>query len=757
MVAIERLGGRVADNYWIVSGASIEIPFDRIDEVRALEGVLRLTPDRALVPTIKTITNGANHNSDAVNALGFKGKGATIAFMDTGFDSNSGSKGRPHQIFYEEGDLTKRLRLLANVQIGLQPADNSDPHGTAIVGAAAGGKWSNANADNGHAPQADIVGYCIAEFSNGNTTNSRLILGFQTVLADATKYGIQIAHVGYQGFPDPLDMTQQASDQCSLVGNILVVCGAGNATSTTRSPSCANGIAVGAVTPTSHTVTSFSGVGPITGDALRYYPDMAACSHGIIAPKIDDETGIYGYPSGTSVASASVSGAAALLLGAVPSLTAEETKAILLATARDISSKNATRDRNSYGMGLLGCDTALTLAQNASGWGRGSVDSTNTMWQRSFSVQAGKTYRTAATWMRQIMTSTAWSNLDVEVLQGSTVIASSKTPRNLYEVITFQAPATGTVLVRVSGVTIENNKQDFGWAFTEAAAPPLRSEYATYGAGCAGASQGCSLLQSYNWSQSLAAQSTSATEIGILEFGHPTINVCGVDFYMSAKSSPQTVTVRLRDSNGVGGVPGSVLGSATVNVGTSAGVYSVRFSPLIRIFANSLFYVTIDNADKLNLPVAPSGKDLLHYEYQNGSWVFGNAVKWQYRLHSDNGQLVPSLSSNDTPVLGKSMSVDLASARANVPAIFLLGFSDTMWGPIPLPFAYAGTCKLLASGDVMLGAATSATGTASISLVVPASPALVGLRFYNQFLVVEPVNAFGLVASNAGKGLIGDF
>ena len=50
---------------------ALEIPLASLDAVRRLPNVLRIEPDQELQPWIKTATNAANHNSDALNALGY--------------------------------------------------------------------------------------------------------------------------------------------------------------------------------------------------------------------------------------------------------------------------------------------------------------------------------------------------------------------------------------------------------------------------------------------------------------------------------------------------------------------------------------------------------------------------------------------------------------------------------------------------------------------------------------------------------------
>lgn len=757
VASVEKLGGKVYEQYWIVNGAAIEIPFARVGAVKALPNVKVVSPNLRCYPLIKTATSGTNHNSDGVNALGYKGKqGVATAIVDTGLDSNCGSKNRPHRTFYEDGDINKRNRLLANVQVGTVTADNSHPHGTGVAGIAAGGTWGSSGGDNGHAPHADIVGYAISNNSGGGSSQAVITKAWQQVLADAVKYGIKTANNSYSGWSNPLDLTQQAQDACARTGDIMIVVAAGNSSSSTLySQSCANGLAVAALTANSHTVASFSSRGPLNGDTARFYPDIAACGVATIMPDNDNETANY-TASGTSMASPQVCGAATLIRTAVPALKAEETKAILLATAQDISTKNSSLNRNAYGMGMLRDDSAMTLALNRAGWGRGVVDSTTTTWQRPFTVSTGKTYRAVISWMRQVMTSRNWSDLNVEILQGSTVIASSKTTRNLYEVVIFKATFTGTALMRVTGNFIENNKQEFGWAFTEGSGPPIQSEYTAFGTGCAGASQGCSLGFSTNWTKTVGAKTSNATEICFMEFGHPVLNVCRVDFWMSAKSSPTTINVKIREYDNTKGEPGKVLAATTLNVSTTPGLHTVTISPTVRIAENELFFISIDNISKLNLPVSTTGSDSYHYQLVGTNWSFAADTKWQYQVWSDKGQRVPVLSNTGTPAVGGSFSVDLANARSNTAAVFVLGLSDSKWGAFNLPLMFMPGCNLLASGDVLTGLATSGTGTASVTIPIPNNKALAGALFFNQFLVVDPANAIGIIATNGGRAKIGD-
>ena len=754
--AIEKLGGRVFEQFWIINCAAIEIPFDKVAAVRRLPGVARVSPNRLTWATIKKATNADNHNSDAVNALGVKGKGIATAIMDTGLDSNCGSKNRPHRTFYEDGDLTKRNRLLANVKVGLMPADNANPHGTGVAGIAAGGTWGNKAADHGHAPHADIVGYSIANNVNSNSNEATMVKAWQQILADVAKFKIKTANNSYSGFPDPLRPLNRAMDACALTGDVLICISAGNSgASTGSSQSTANGLAVAAVHANNHAVAAFSSKGPLAGDPKRFYPDIAACGVVTEMPQNDAENATY-IDSGTSMAAPQVCGTATLLRSAVPALSAAETKVILLASTKDLTTKNPKLDRNAYGMGLLSADRALALARAKGRWGRASVDSTKKTWQQVFSVKNGRIYRAAATWMRQVMTSKNWSDLNVEILRGSTVLATAATPRNLYEVAQFKSTFDGSVIVRVTGKFIEKNKQDFAWTFTEGIAPPIGpATYTAFGAGCPGASQGCKVQTSRNWTQSLASKSSKAVEIALSETGTSHTRVCKVEFWMGAKVASTSVNVRVRESGTNG--PGKILGSAQMTVGTKVGSYAATFSPGVLIPPSHGYFITIDNIAKLNLPVSKTGQTRLHYERVGTTWTLQFDTAWQYRVSSDNGFRKPVLTNTGLPILGKSMRLNLSTARPNAVGVLVLGLSDKTWGAFKLPLAFAPPCSLLVSGDSMTGLVTKADGKASVPLPLPNSRALLRLSFFNQFLIADPVNAIGLSASNAGRGTIGEF
>jgi hypothetical protein len=112
------------------------------------------------------------------------------------------------------------------------------------------------------------------------------------------------------------------------------------------------------------------------------------------------------------------------------------------------------------------------------------------------------------------------------------------------------------------------------------------------------------------------------------------------------------------------------------------------------------------------------------------------------------------------PVLGSAFALELANVPGPLTA-FVLGTSDQQWNgqPLPLDLSSVGMpgCRLLASADATLFAVTAAGG-ATCTLSIPSATAFAGLRFFAQGFALDPsANALGVVASDAGAGVLGPF
>lgn len=476
VTAVEALGGEVVAQWWLVNAAAFEIAPAQLDRVRALANVTRLEPSRWVHPIILTATNANNHNSDAVNASGREGFNVCTAIMDTGQDSNMGGVGRPHRMYYINGDPTNLgggglngSRLVVNRQIGTQPPDDVHGHGTGVASIVASGGWLNAGADKGHAPLAQLAGYAISNNTGGGSDFTTIANAWQAIATDRVALNIVSANNSYSGSNDATNVSQQALDSCAYNADVLICCAAANSgASTSVSQSVANGLAVAAVNPNVHTVATFSSRGPLASDPARFYPDISGCGVSTVMALRNNESGNY-VASGTSMASPQVCGAATLVRADNIGLRADETKAVLLASARDISAQNPSppyNSRNAYGMGLLRDDDAIAIGGSALRHGRSTLSTATTTKSYQLPVTSGTNYQVAIAWHRTNFAVTTWANLDLAIYNGAALVAQSNTTRNLYEMVRFTPTFSGTVEIRVTATSFETGttSQEFAWA-----------------------------------------------------------------------------------------------------------------------------------------------------------------------------------------------------------------------------------------------------------------------------------------------------
>ena len=115
---------------------------------------------------------------------------------------------------------------------------------------------------------------------------------------------------------------------------------------------------------------------------------------------------------------------------------------------------------------------------------------------------------------------------------------------------------------------------------------------------------------------------------------------------------------------------------------------------------------------------------------------------------------VPTLRAITPPQLSANFDVQLTNVPASPGlAVIASGLSDTMTGPLPLPFdlgAIGGAgCQAYVSAD-LTQVAIATGGVATSTLALPNNPALLGFALYQQALVLDgPANSLGLTTSNA--------
>ncbi|MCA8970119.1 MAG: hypothetical protein KDC95_10060 [Planctomycetes bacterium] len=132
--------------------------------------------------------------------------------------------------------------------------------------------------------------------------------------------------------------------------------------------------------------------------------------------------------------------------------------------------------------------------------------------------------------------------------------------------------------------------------------------------------------------------------------------------------------------------------------------------------------------------------------------VFGTSCK--------GSASTPLASGGNLAWIGETATFDCSQAPKNSAVVLGLGFSNTVWGALNLPFDLkpfgASGCTLSVALDVTGVAATNGAGEASAAVPIPNDKTLAGAKFYVQFLVPDAAaNTFGLTTTNGVEATIG--
>jgi serine protease AprX len=410
---LRALGGDIYRYLPLIQAVALRVPTRWLPRLAALPFVTHLSED-ARVQQKDAFTVGSSGAGVAYQQDGLTGLGITAAVLDSGI--------------YAHPDLadptTKRSRILASVNFVSTALNANDQygHGTHVAGILAGnGAASTGSAYYqtfyGIARRANLINVRVLD-ALGDGDTSAVIAGIQWVVQNKAAYNIRIlnlslGHSVTESYTtDPLC---QAVEQAWQAG-IVVVCAAGNdgrqyplplfgtdnegyGTSYGSIYSPANDpyvIAVGAMKSVDGVrahdqIATYSSRGPTSFDMV-VKPDLVAPGNQVIS--LLDPTGTlaltnltyivppsaymvhptllatssYLQLSGTSMATAVVSGAVALLLQADPSLSPDTVKLRLMTSADRWCFPDGTSDANTFGTGYLDIPAALNCTSIAAGY-----------------------------------------------------------------------------------------------------------------------------------------------------------------------------------------------------------------------------------------------------------------------------------------------------------------------------------------------------------------------------------------------------
>src|SRR5579859_711845 len=287
-------------------------------------------------------------NATRVWQQGGSGRAVSVAVLDSGVAADA--------------DLTQASnRIVASVGFaGVRDPNRPDVggHGTHIAGIIAGDGTRSAGQFEGMAPHANIVDVQVLD-GNGNGRESSILRGIEWVLAHEAQFNIRIINLSFGALAqgsyrtDPL----AAGVEIAWKRGLTVVVAAGNGgprSGTVETPAIdLYVISVGStddqatLSLTDDTLAWFSAWGTPSDSTAR--PDLIAPGRRVVSIRVPGSTldtllpdhvvlasngAAYMRLTGTSMATAVVSGAAALILERQPGLTPDQVKQILVGTTQ---------------------------------------------------------------------------------------------------------------------------------------------------------------------------------------------------------------------------------------------------------------------------------------------------------------------------------------------------------------------------------------------------------------------------------------
>ncbi|HHI04353.1 MAG TPA: hypothetical protein ENL45_02295, partial [Candidatus Woesearchaeota archaeon] len=325
-------GASIKYQYTIIDAVAAQVPAQVADKIAKRAFVKLVEPDYK----VKLVLDRSipQIQADKVWEAGITGKDVDVAVLDTGIHDE-----HPSLTIEKEVDYTG------------EGTDDLQGHGTHVAGIIA----STDSTYRGVAYDADLFNVKVLN-KDGSGYGSDVIKGIEWSVDN----GAEIISMSLGAEIDPCDGTDAISQAVDKAVNkgVVVVVAAGNSgpdSGTITSPGCSKkGITVGAVDDNDN-VPSWSSRGPT--DDGRVKPDLVAPGVGITSTWKDNS---FKSLSGTSMSTPHVSGVAALLLEADPSLKPDEVKEALKTTALDLG-----LDENTQGAGRVDAYEAYIYVANA--------------------------------------------------------------------------------------------------------------------------------------------------------------------------------------------------------------------------------------------------------------------------------------------------------------------------------------------------------------------------------------------------------
>jgi serine protease AprX len=408
--AIARLGGQVTGDFAFINAVAATVPSSAVAGLADVAGVRHISPDSTMAragngtskvdtQTLKSVYPQAV-GADKLWATGNQGGSVTVAVVDSGWTDQDDFR----------AITSGKMRLSAGAIFDANDkklVDNCG-HGDHVAGIIGGNGRRSEGAYVGVAPAVNFVAVKVLD-KYGQAAESAVINGLMWIYENQSLYNIKVVNlslnssVAQSAVDSPLD----AACEILWLSGITVVCSAGN------DPSAASGVLLppandpyvitvgatddkGTVTTADDTVASYSVSGTTDGNIAK--PDVLAPGTNIISvlsggsadlAKLYPANKVLGSSyfkmSGTSMASAVVSGAVALLLQSNPNLSPDQVKSRLMTTGSVVGPATGPRLINVYAAAM---STSMATANATATMSSllmidTTTDDSGTTWNRS--------------------------------------------------------------------------------------------------------------------------------------------------------------------------------------------------------------------------------------------------------------------------------------------------------------------------------------------------------------------------------------
>ena len=357
---VQKAGGTVTHELGIINAVGARLTPAQLHALQRTQGLTRIYPDAVVrlagnmpdtdYPTVVEAT--------LLHSAGTLGTGINVAVLDTGLfappDLSKGTDNRWRTL----------VKFDAITNLPVNDHNDQNGHGTHITGILLSAGQAQGRLYNGIAPNAGVIS--VKAFNDqGVGSYLDVIRGLDWIVANKTLHNIRVLNLSFSAPPqsyywdDPLNQAVMRAWQAGIV----VVAAAGN-----RGPdpmtigvpgNVPYVITVGAfsdnytpATRTDDVLASFSSTGPTVEGFVK--PEVVAPGGHMLGKMPSYATLVQTYPqyydsqtdmftmSGTSQATAVVSGVVALMLQRTPSLAPDQVKCRLMDSARPAVNSDST-------------------------------------------------------------------------------------------------------------------------------------------------------------------------------------------------------------------------------------------------------------------------------------------------------------------------------------------------------------------------------------------------------------------------------